>query len=140
VQLAIWTGRYNDAAGLADATLSLPATDPRMVDYRYLQAAQAYAYVGRKEAWQVIDRISGEHSEPTTPDVSYAYYMSDWLTGLLSSKSLEMAGESRAAVETVESTIECIPDTDTRDKALAHLHLAKLTAPSDIERACAAAN
>ncbi|WP_194991004.1 helix-turn-helix domain-containing protein [Nocardia cyriacigeorgica] len=140
IQLAIWTHRYQDAASLSDATMSLPATDARMIDYRYLQVSQAYAYAGRsREAWQVIERISGEHPDPTTPDVSYAYYMSDWLTGLLSSKALEMAGESRAAVETIESTIDRIPDTDTRDKALAHLHLAKLTAPSDIERACAAA-
>ncbi|NEW41614.1 hypothetical protein [Nocardia cyriacigeorgica] len=65
--------------------------------------------------------------------------MSGWLTGLLSSKSLEVAGEPQVAVETIESTIARVPDTDARDKALAHLHLAKLIAPSDIERACAAA-
>ncbi|WP_369023205.1 hypothetical protein [Nocardia cyriacigeorgica] len=140
IQLAIWTHRYQDAASLSDAAMSLPASDARMIDYRYLQASQAYAYAGRRrEAWRIVDQISGEHPDPTTPDVSYAYYMSDWLTGLLSSKALEMAGEPRAAVETIESTIDRIPDTDTRDKALAHLHLAKLTAPSDIERACAAA-
>lgn len=137
IQLAIWTGRYSDASQMTDTVMHLPASDPRMIDYRYLQASQAYAYAGRsKEAWRVIDRISGDHPDPTTPDISYAYYMSDWLTGLLSSKSFEKAGEPRAAVETIESAIERIPATDTRDKALAHLHLAKLTAPMDIERAC----
>lgn len=136
-QLAIWTDRYNDAADFADVALRLPVHDPRMADYVLLQAAQAYAYAGRaKEAWPLLDRISGEHAEPTTPDKSYAYYMSDWLTGLLSSKSLEKAGEARAAVDTMESSIDRIPATDVRDKALALLHLTKLTVQDDLDRAC----
>jgi outer membrane protein assembly factor BamD (BamD/ComL family) len=98
---------------------------------------QAYAYAGRsRQAWPLLDRVSGKRSHPTTPDVSYAYYMSDWLTGLLTSKSLEMAGETRAAVETIEASIDRIPETDVRDRALALLHLTKLTVREDLDRAC----
>ncbi len=139
-QLAIWTHRYQVAADLADATMRLPVADPRMADYMLLQSAQAYAYAGRsREAWPLLDRISGKHANPTTPDVSYAYYMSDWLTGLLTSKSLEMAGETAAAVETIEASIDRIPETDVRDRALALLHLTKLTVREDLDRACRAA-
>ncbi|MFC8042839.1 hypothetical protein [Nocardia sp. NPDC057353] len=139
-QLAIWTNNYQSAADLADATLRLPVNDSRMADYVKLQAAQAYAYSGRpREAWGLLDRISGDHAEPTTPDKSYAYYMSEWLTGLLTSKSLEMAGETRRAVEVMEATVDRVPATDVRDRALALLHLAKLTAPTDLDRACRAA-
>lgn len=139
VQLALWTRRYNDAADLADATMRLPVDDTRTADYRSLQTAQALAYVGRtREAWRLLDHISGDHIEPTTPDKSYVYYHSAWLTGFLSSRSLDMAGESKAAVTTIETTIDNIPETDTRDRALAHLHYAKLVATDDLERACAA--
>ncbi len=139
-QLAIWTHRYQAAADLADATMRLPVADLRMADYVLLQSAQAYAYAGRsREAWPLLDRISGKHANPTTPDISYAYYMSDWLTGLLTSKSLEMAGERAAAVETIEATIDRIPETDVRDRALALLHLTKLTVREDLDRACRAA-
>ncbi|MCP2319572.1 hypothetical protein APR12_004941 [Nocardia amikacinitolerans] len=139
-QLAIWTHRYQDAADFADVSVRLPVRDPRMADYVLLQAAQAYAYAGRaREAWPLLDRISGDHPEPTTPDKSYAYYMSDWLTGLLTSKSFEKAGETSAAVDTIETSIHRIPETDVRDRALALLHLAKLTAPDDLDRACQSA-
>ncbi|WP_280462141.1 helix-turn-helix domain-containing protein [Nocardia carnea] len=139
VQLALWTRRYQTAADLADATMRLPVHDSRTADYRSLQTAQAYAYAGRtREAWQLLDQISGDHVEPTTPDKSYVYYHSAWLTGFLSSRSLERAGESRAAVTTIETAIDKIPVTDTRDRALAHLHYAKLVAFEDLERACAA--
>ncbi|WP_330229274.1 helix-turn-helix domain-containing protein [Nocardia sp. NBC_00508] len=139
-QLAIWTHRYQAAADLADSTKRLSVGDPRMADYVLLQSAQAYAYSGKaRKAWPLLDRISGEHSDPTTPDISYAYYMSDWLTGLLTSKSLQMAGETRAAVETIEASIDRIPETEVRDRALALLYLTRMTVRDDLDRACEAA-
>ncbi|WP_280366950.1 helix-turn-helix transcriptional regulator [Nocardia wallacei] len=139
-QLAVNTHQYARSADLADAMLLIPARNDRVIDFRRLCAAQAFAAVGRNhDAWLQLRRITDQHAEQTTPDESYCYYQSQWTTGVKTARCLTLSGDLTSAADTVEAILPLIPKHAKRDQALSNLHLAEAAATVDIDRACAAA-
>ncbi|WP_280328895.1 helix-turn-helix transcriptional regulator [Nocardia wallacei] len=140
-QLAVNTHRYARGADLADAMLLIPARDGRVIDFRRLCAAQAFAAVGRnQDAWIQLRRVTDEHAEQTTPDESYCYYQSRWTTGVKTARCLTLSGDLASAADTLQTILPRIPAHAKRDQALSNLHLAEAAAVLDIDRACAAAS
>jgi transcriptional regulator with XRE-family HTH domain len=138
--LAVWTKRYAAAADFADAALRIEVRDRRMADYRALRAAQAFAHTNRRQdARRQLDSVSGDYSTDTTPDVSYVYWMAAWVTGDVTGSVLEAMGDRRSAAESVEWSLQFIPEHAARHQALTLLRLARLTAPDDLDGAVAAA-
>ncbi|WP_280316719.1 hypothetical protein [Nocardia wallacei] len=139
-KLALATRQYSRAADLADAMLLIPVRDGRMVDFRRLCAAKAFATAGRhRHAWAQLDRGTDDFAEQTTPDESYAYYHSRWVTGRTTAQCLALSGEFAAAADRIEATLPLIPPHMKRDRAKGYLELARVAAETDIERACTAA-
>ncbi|BCK54308.1 helix-turn-helix domain-containing protein [Nocardia wallacei] len=139
-QLAVYTHQYMRGADLADAMMLIPARDGRVIDFRRLCAAQAFAASGRnRDAWAQLGRVTDDHHEQTTPGESYCYYQSRWTTGALTARCLEASNEMDAAADTLQTMLPLIPAHAKRDQALWNLHLASTAAGIDIDRACTAA-
>ncbi|WP_147289032.1 helix-turn-helix transcriptional regulator [Nocardia mexicana] len=140
-KLAVATHQYSRAADLADAMLVIPVDDGRVIDFRRLCAAKAFATVGRNhDAWTQLDRVTDDYAEQTTPDESYCYYQSRWATGKTTAQCLALSGELNAAADAVEATLPLIPAHMKRDRAKGSLDLAQIIAKVDIDRACEAAH
>lgn len=139
-KLTIATRHYSRAADLADAMLVIPVRDGRVVDFRRLCAAKAFATVGRhRDGWAQLDRVTDDYAEQTTPDESYCYYHSRWATGKTTAQCLALSGELDAAADSIEAALPLIPAHMKRDRAKGYLELAQVAAETDIDRACAAA-
>jgi hypothetical protein len=138
--LAVCTHRYADAADYADGALAIRVLDPRVVDYRALFAARAYAYANRRQdARRQLDTLSGDHRDRTTPDQSYGYGMAAWFTCSTTGVVLQATGDRRGAAEAMAEALPLIPPDAVRDRALTLLRLARLTASQDLDRAADAA-
>lgn len=138
--LAVWTRHYNDAADYADAALDIPVRDPRLADYRALRTAQAFAHANRRgDARTQLKTVSGEFVSETTPDKSYAYWMAGWVTSDVTGSVLEATGDRRGAAESVEESLQFIPDHAYRHRALTLLRLSRIAAPLDLDRSVDAA-
>ncbi|MGW4770172.1 helix-turn-helix domain-containing protein [Nocardia sp. NPDC004278] len=138
--LAVWTRRYADAADYADAALDIKVRDRRMADYRALRSAQAFAHANRRQdARRQLKAVSGDHITETTPDDSYAYWMAGWVTSDVTGSVLEATGDRRGAAESVEESLQFIPEHARRHRALTLLRLSRIAAPLDLDRSVAAA-
>ncbi|CAM4344652.1 hypothetical protein NONI108955_21915 [Nocardia ninae] len=138
--LAVWTRRYADAADYADAALAIKIRDRRMADYRALRSAQAFAHANRRQdARRQLEAVSGEHITETTPDQSYAYWMAGWVTSDVTGSVLEATGDRHGAAESVEESLQFIPELASRHRALTLLRLARIAAPLDLDRSVDAA-
>ncbi|WP_280366951.1 hypothetical protein [Nocardia wallacei] len=139
-KLTIATHQYSRAADLADAMLVIPARDGRVIDFRRLCAAKAFATAGRhRDGWAQLNRVTDDYAEQTTPDESYCYYHSRWATGKTIAQCLALSGDLDAAANSIDATLPLIPMHMKRDRAKGYLDLAQAAAEIDIDRACAAA-
>ncbi|MFE9326897.1 hypothetical protein ACIHDR_35230 [Nocardia sp. NPDC052278] len=86
-----------------------------------------------------MEAVSGEHITETTPEDSYAYWMAGWVTSDVTGSVLEATGDRRSAAESVDESLQFIPENATRHRALTLLRLSRIAAPLDLDRSVAAA-